>query len=170
VARGGEVLAPGDSHTPVQLLHARDLADWIVRMAEAGKAGTFNATGPEQPLTMKQLLDSCRDVTGSDARFTWVEEKFLLERQVIAFTEMPLWVPRAIEGMLAVNVDKALAAGLSFRPLADTIRETWLWHEGLGADADDRESRLYRVEGKAGLTPDREARLLAEWHAGKAAH
>jgi 2'-hydroxyisoflavone reductase len=168
IARGGEVLAPGDPDHPVQFVHARDLADWIVGMAEERRGGTFNATGPKQPTTMGHFLDACRDAVGSDARFTWVDEDFLLEREVIAFTELPLWVPKAIEGMLDVNIDKALAAGLKFRSLAETVRETQAWHDTLPSDADDPGARLYRVEGKAGLTPEREASMLAEWHARQA--
>lgn len=165
ISRGGEVLAPGHPDRPVQFIHARDLSDWIIKMAEGRRTGTLNATGPEQPLTMAQLLEACRAVTGSDASFTWVGEEFLLEREVIAFTELPLWLRKVSEGMLAVDVEKALAAGLTLRPLAATIGETLAWHEGLSADADEHASRLYNVEGKAGLSPEREASLLAEWHA-----
>lgn len=162
IARGGELLAPGHPDQPVQFIHARDLADWILDMAAQRRAGTFNVTGPDQPMTMRQFLEACREAVGSNARFTWVDEDFLLERRVEPFTEMPVWVPRAIEGMLSVDIAKGLAAGLTFRPIADTVRETQAWHESLPADP---KSRLYRVEGKAGLTPDREAALLAEWHA-----
>jgi 2'-hydroxyisoflavone reductase len=165
ISRGGEVLAPGHPDRPIQFIHARDLADWIIKMAEGRHTGTLNATGPEQPLTMAQFLEACREVTGSDARFTWVDEDFLLERKVIAFTELPLWLRRVSEGMLAVNTEKALAAGLTFRPLAATIRETLAWHKNLSADTDEYSSRLYKVEDNAGLRPEREASLLAEWRA-----
>jgi 2'-hydroxyisoflavone reductase len=168
VSRGGEVLAPGRPDRPVQFIHARDLADWIVRMAEERRTGTFNATGPERPLTMAQFLEACREVTGGDARFTWVDEDFLLEREVIAFTEMPLWLRKVSEGMLAVNTEKALAAGLTFRPLAATIGETLAWRESLSADDDEYSSRLYKVADEAGLRPEREASLLAEWRAREA--
>jgi 2'-hydroxyisoflavone reductase len=165
IARGGEVLAPGRPDQPVQFIHARDLADWIILMSEEGRTGTFNATGPEQPLTLAQFLEACRLSTGGDARFIWVDEDFLLEREVIAFTEMPLWLREGRDGLLAMNVEKARAAGLAFRPLAETIRETLDWHESLPADPDDPETLLYRVEGKAGLSPEGEASLLAEWRA-----
>jgi len=164
IARGGEVLAPGRPGQPVQFIHARDLADWIVRMGEDRRTGTFNATGPERPLTLAQFLTACREVTGGDARFTWVDEDFLLEREVVSFTEMPLWLRKGRDGLLAMNIGKALAAGLALRPLAETIRETFDWHECLPAGPDDAQVKLYRVEGKAGLSPEREASLLAEWH------
>lgn len=167
ISRGGEVLAPGHPDRPVQFIHARDLSDWIVRMAEERRTGTLNATGPEQPLTMAQFLAACRDVTGGDAHFTWVGEDFLLEREVIAFTELPLWLRKVSEGMLAVSIDKALAAGLTFRPLAATIGETLAWHQTLSGEVDEHIARLYNVENKAGLRPEREASLLAEWHARK---
>lgn len=163
ISRGGEVLAPGHPDRPVQFIHARDLADWVVKMAEERHTGTLNATGPERPLTMAQFLEACREVTGSDGRFTWVDEDFLLEREVIAFTELPLWLRKVSEGMLAVNIEKALAAGLTLRPLAATVRETLAWHENLSEVTDEYSSRLYNVEDKAGLRPEREASLLAEW-------
>ena len=165
ISRGGEVLAPGHPDRPVQFIHTRDLADWIIRAAEERITGTLNATGPEQPLTMAEFLEACRDVTGGDARFIWVGEEFLLERQVIAFTEMPLWLRKVSEGMLAVNIEKALVTGLTLRPLAATIRETFVWHENLSGDAADHSSSLYGVEGKAGIDRAREASLLKEWRA-----
>jgi 2'-hydroxyisoflavone reductase len=115
ICQGGEVLAPGKPDRPVQFIHARDLADWIIKMVENRYTGTYNATGPENRLTMGQFLEACRAVTGSDARFTWIDEAFLLDHEVIAFTELPLWLRTVSEGMLAVHTEKARAAGLTFR-------------------------------------------------------
>ena len=167
IAQGGEVLAPGDPARTVQFIHARDLADWIIRAAEERRTGTLNATGPDQPLAMGDFLEACRHVTGSTAQFTWVDEEFLLAREVIAFTELPLWLRKVSEGMLAVNIEKAQAAGLRSRPIEESIRETFEWHANLTAEADIGSSSLYSVEGKAGLEPQRELSLLEEWHAGK---
>ena len=165
IAQGGEVLAPGDPARTIQFIHARDLADWLIHAAEEQLTGTLNATGPEHPLTMGDFLEACRQVTSSTAQLTWVDEEFLLDHEVIAFTELPLWLRQASEGMLAVNIQKARAAGLRSRPIEDTIRETFERHAKLCADADDRSCRLYKVEGKAGLTPQRERSLLETWHA-----
>jgi 2'-hydroxyisoflavone reductase len=139
-----------------------------MKMVENRYTGTYNATGPEHGLTMGQFLETCRAVTRSDARFVWTDESFLLDHQVIAFTELPLWLRTVSEGMLAVNTGKALAAGLTFRPLAAVIKETLAWDADRSADTDEYSQRLYNVGQKAGLTPEREAMLLAEWRARNA--
>src|SRR5918912_126437 len=130
VARGGEVLAPAPPERQVQFIDARDLSEWILRMAEARRAGVFNASGPDYVLTMGRFLEGCREATSSDARFTWVGEQFLLEKGVQPWGELPLWIPESDEKhrcFLAENCDKAAASGLTFRPLAETVRDTLAW-------------------------------------------
>ena len=150
IAGGGDVLAPEPRDQPVQFVHGRDLADWMLAMAERRRAGVFNATGPERPLTMESLLEAIRDESGSDARLSWTGERFLVERGVEAWSELPLWLAPGANpesaNLLAVDVGKAVAAGLRFRPLADTIRDTL---EGAETSLD------------AGLDPARERELLA---------
>jgi 2'-hydroxyisoflavone reductase len=155
IAAGGEVLAPGDPGRRVQVIDGRDLADWIVRMVEAGATGGFNATGPEYPLTMGRMLEACQSASRSDAELVWVEDAFLLAEGVGEWMELPLWLaePDAV-GMLAVDVSRALDAGLSFRPLAETVRDTLAW--------DAERPAGERPEG-VGLAPDREVDLLAAW-------
>lgn len=158
VAEGGDVLAPAPPGRPVQFIDARDLAAWIVRMAEARAGGTFNATGPDYGLTMGRLLEECRAATESDARFVWVEEKFLLDAGVAPWSEVPLWVAESnAESRHFLNVGNARAvrAGLTFRPLRDTIRDTLAW------DA----TRPPQSERRAGLTREREADVLKAWRA-----
>lgn len=174
VKRGGEVLAPGRPEADVQLIDARDLAEWTLRMAESGAAGVYNTTGPERRLTFGGLLEECRRVSGSDASFTWVGEKFLLDAGVEPWSELPLWLPE--EGgedyrfryFQRVGFAKALEAGLTFRPLAETIRDTIEWDESRGGAGP--------AEGKAGvaspdktLRPERERELLAAWREERAA-
>jgi 2'-hydroxyisoflavone reductase len=157
VARGGEVLAPGRPERRVQLIDARDLAEWTVRMAEERQVGTYNATGPAEPLSLGELLDVCRQVSASNARVTWVDEAFLAERGVGAWIELPLWVPEADADMLGfsdVSVRKAIGAGLAFRDIATTVRDTLAWDL----------TRSAGQEWRAGLSLEREAELLAEWH------
>lgn len=150
VAEGGEVLAPGRPSAPVQFIDVRDLANWIIRMVETNRIGAFNATGPDHMLTMGQLLDESRSVSGSDTQFTWVSEEFLAEEEV----ELPIWVPDTDIGAATVNCSKAIAAGLTFRPLADTIRDTLAWDTARPRD----------LERRAGLKPEQEARLLQAWY------
>lgn len=157
VARGGEVLAPGRPDRPVQFIDARDLAGWIIRMAEAGRVGTYNATGPDAPLAMGRLLEECRAAAGGDATFTWVGDEFLLAQEVGAWMELPLWIPESAAdhaGFLAVNCGRAIAAGLTFRPLRETVRDTLAWDATRPADHD----------WQAGLRPERETELLVAWH------
>lgn len=148
VARGGEVLAPAPSEAPTQPVDVRDLGDWVVASCEAGLGGTFNATHPG--ISWQELLDTCVAVTGADAEITWVSPDFLVEREVGQWMELPLWLADP-EFAFAdrVDVGRALAAGLSFRPLAETVR-------GALDDAETTDA--------AGLAPEREAALLAEWH------
>src|SRR5581483_3835326 len=136
VARGGDVLAPNGPAVPVQVIDSRDLAAWMVRMAERRHAGTFNATGPDRPLTLGAVLETCRQVSGSDARIVWADERFLLDRGVQPWMELPLWVSDAPEnaGFSRVDCRRAFAAGLTFRPLADTVRDTLAWEQTLPAD------------------------------------
>lgn len=154
MARGGEVLAPGDRDAPVQFVHAGDLAAFMLDLAEQGETGIFNATGPAQRLTMGATLATCQQVAGSDARLTWVDDAFLAEHNVGAYVEMPLWVPASYAGFSTVDCTKAIERGLRFRPLSETVRETLAWHATRPAESGLR----------AGLTPDREAELLALWH------
>ncbi len=166
VAQAGVVLAPGRPERQIQLIHARDLADWIVRMAEAQQTGVYNVTGPADMLTMGQLLETCRAACASDAQFVWVDETFLLEHDVAPFTDLPLWLPEAANSLLRMNIDRALAAGITFRSLADTITETLVWDQRRAATPDTEPRRLASgVPQRAGLAPARETALLAAWHA-----
>ena len=153
VAAGGEVLAPGNPGRQVQLIDARDLASWTIRMAEERQSGAYNATGPESRLTMRTMLEGVRAAVGSDARFTWVPEEFLLEAGVEPWTELPFWVPEEMAGILAADVGKAVGAGLAFRPLADTVRDTLAW--------DARRNGPPEIE--AGMPREREGKVLRAW-------
>jgi nucleoside-diphosphate-sugar epimerase len=166
IARGGDVLAPGDSDRQIQMVDARDLADWIVRITEDRVSGTFNATGPDYRLTMSRFLEECVSSTHSDARLRWVSDQFLMDQQVGPFNELPLWLPEQyvpkFGGFMAFDCGKALAAGLKFRPLADTIRDTGEW---LRSNPD--QTTLVEEFGIRGLnsaiTLEREAELLSLW-------
>lgn len=164
VDRGGEVLAPGDPSDPVQFIDARDLAEWTIRMMEARATGAYNATGPAAPLSMAELLYGIKAVTTAGAQFTWVAAEFLRANTVQAWRDMPVWVPpQGRPGFSRRSVAKAVAAGLTFRPLADTARATLEWHK----TRPEAEQQAL-AEGKlAGLPAAREAEVLAAWHARK---
>ena len=157
VARGGEVLAPGRPDQPVQFIDARDLAEWMVRMIAHYASGLYNANGLPNELTMGRLLQECKMATESDASFTWASEDFLLQEKVAPWSEMPIWMPQEaaphMRGFMLINCDKAVEAGLTFRPLSDTIKDTLGWW------------KTNRLDGelKAGLDPARESSLLQQW-------
>jgi 2'-hydroxyisoflavone reductase len=154
VDRGGEVLAPGDPDSPVQYIDARDLADFSVKTIEDGHAGTYNVVIPPGRQTIRELLIGCKAVSGSDARFTWVDEAFLTEQQVSSWSDMPVWTGKDGVAMATVRNDRATAIGLSFRPPAVTIKDTLDWAKTRGAE--------YKV--RAGIAPEKEAKVLAAWH------
>jgi 2'-hydroxyisoflavone reductase len=150
VARGGDVLVPGPAWRPVQLVDVRDLAAWIVRACEERPGGAFNATGAT---TMGAVLDAARRVAASSIRGVEVADAFLTDQGVGEWMELPLWVDTRNEDrrrFLEVDTSRARAAGLTFRPLDDTVAAT-LEHAAL-------------VDG-VGLTSERERELLAAWWA-----
>lgn len=158
IDRGGEVLAPGTPNDPVQYVDARDLSEWMIRLAETRTLGIFNATGPKSPTTMAEMLYGIKAVTTSDARFTWVPAEFLGANQVRAWSDMPVWVPPIgrTAGFARVICKKAYDAGLTFRPLAETALTTLTWYRGRPAAEQEK--------ARAGLAPDREVAVLAAWH------
>jgi 2'-hydroxyisoflavone reductase len=156
---GGEVLAPGNPNDPVQFIDARDLAEWTVRMVEHGATGIYNATSPAKRLGIGGMLDEIKETEKSNANFTWVNEEFLTQQKVEPWSDMPVWTG-AESGMARTNISRALSKGLTFRPLADTARDTLAWFKSL---PQDRQSKL-----RAGITPEREAEVLAEWKKQKA--
>jgi 2'-hydroxyisoflavone reductase len=158
VARGGNVLAPGRPGRPVQLVDVRDLAEWCLRLAEHHRVGVFNAVGPRSTVTMGRLLEDCAAVTESLAHFRWVPDQDLLTAGVKPWTELPLWIPEGdsqFGGMLLADNRQAVAAGLTFRPLTDTIRATLEWDRREGAHGHDAPIRVTPI------APEREAELLA---------
>jgi 2'-hydroxyisoflavone reductase len=161
VARGGEVLAPGNPTDPVQFIDARDLAEWTIRMVEQGTTGIFNATGPKSTLTMGQMLDGIKKVTKTDAPFTWVDADFLAAQKVSPWSDMPVWVPpKGHEaGFSRISVKRAVDKGLTFRSVPDTTRATLDWFRKQSAE---RQAKL-----RAGIKPEREKEVLAAWHGSK---
>ena len=155
INRGGEVLAPGAPTDPVQLIDARDLAEWTIRMVENRETGIYNATGPAKPLGIGDMLDRIKGALDSNAKFTWAPADFLKAQKIEAWSDMPVWTGDE-SGMARTSISRALAKGLTFRPLADTARDTLAWFK---SQSQDRQSHM-----KAGLAPEREAEVLAAWH------
>lgn len=158
IERGGEVLAPGDGTDPVQVIDARDLSEWMIRLAELGTTGTYNALGPRTPRLFSELLHGIKAVTTSDATFTWVDADFLAAHQVLPYQEMPVWMParNGRQGFGRFDISREVGLGLTFRPLAVTARDTLDYYR---AQPGDRQEKL-----RAGISPGREAEVLAAWH------
>jgi len=159
VEEGGKIVVPGRPERPIQLLDVRDIATWVFDMVQKRKAGTFNVTGPEYELTMEELLNTCKVVTNSDAEFVWVDEQFALDHKVQPWSQMPLWIPEQypLEGetepwKMSISIKKALHAGLSFRPLEETIHDVYQWERGR------QDSKR-----KTGISHEKEQQLLDAW-------
>ena len=155
VGRGGEVLAPGDGEAEVQVIDVRDLAAWIATLAEAGDAGVFNAVGFPRPLSFREMLDAAREAAGSDASFSWVSAPFLAEHGVEPWHPLPAWLPPGVQAHVAN--ERAVARGLKFRPVAQTIADTLSWVRATGRQP------AWGTGAVPGLSPERESTLLKEW-------
>jgi 2'-hydroxyisoflavone reductase len=151
-ASGGEMLAPGHPDVPVQLIDARDLAGRIVRMAESGNVGIYNATGPASVLTFQQMLEQCKAASGNQVRMTWVDDQFLLESGVTPFSDLPIWLPlKTHKGFFAIDCKRAFASGLGCRGLLQTAQDTLAWDTAAASQA------------QIGLKLEREQELLRAW-------
>ena len=159
IDRGGEVLAPGTGLDATQIIDVRDLTEWIVRMAETGTPGVFNATGPEARMSMAEMIYGIRAISSAPVSFTWVPASFLAEQEVRPWSDMPAWIPG--DPLSLVSVAGAVEAGLTFRPLAVTALDTLEYQKRRPEDE--------RIELQAGLPPHRETEVLRAWHRRKAA-
>lgn len=161
VAQGGEMLVPGDGADPVQLIDGRDLGEWMVRLAENGTLGTFNAVGPKDPLAMDAMLQGCQAVVGGKPTYTHVTPEFLEQQKA---EEFPIWSSSKsgpYAGYGQVSNARAIAAGLTFRPLATTVADLMAWFHSLPAE---RQATL-----RAGPMREKEEAMLKAWHARKGA-
>ncbi len=160
VAEGGAVLAPGEPDMPIQLIDVRDLAAWTLDLIEEGTTGTFNAVSTPGRFTFGGLLATCREVSGSNASFVWVNQDFLSGQDVKPWHELPLWIPGEAKNFSLVSNAKAAAAGLKIRTLAQTVADTLAWHAELPAN------RAWR----AGLAREKERTVLSAWRERTAPH
>jgi 2'-hydroxyisoflavone reductase len=163
MAAGGEILAPGPPDLELQLIDARDLANFVLDAALAGHAGPFNVVSRRGHATIRSLLETCQAVAGApDARLTWVDPDAVIAAGIEPWTELPIWLPPDSEfaGMHAANVERALAAGLRCRPAEQTVRDTWSWLSAL-----DGPPPLRSDVSPPGLNRARERAALNAWHA-----
>jgi nucleoside-diphosphate-sugar epimerase len=157
--RGGRVLAPGAPERTIQPVDVRDVAAFALHCLETGTTGTFNVAAPKARATYGELLQSCVQVTGTDADLVWVPDEFLVERNVEQWTELPLW--RTAPGTWDVTADGAARAGLVCRSLGETVRDTWMWLRTGGAPLELPAGHIRREEH--GIDSSKERDLLSAW-------
>lgn len=153
ITQGGEVLAPGNPDQPLQIIDVRDMAQWIMLMVDAKHTGIFNAVGPEQLLTTRDMLEACVAVCNPQAHLTWVSEEFLIAAGAKPWSEIPVWMPEQDAPSDTVSHARASAAGLKCRPLVETIADTLAWAK----------TRSANHAWRAGMTRERETELLLAW-------
>jgi 2'-hydroxyisoflavone reductase len=160
LARGGEILVPGDGNDPVQFIDVRDLAEWTIRLAEQRIIGVFNAGGPASPITMREMLAGIAQGIHADPKIVWAPTSFLKANDVSPWRDMPVWIPGEGKtfGFHRRDISRAIAAGLTYRPVRLTAAETPAWFQTLPGE---RQAKL-----RAGLTAEREADLLVKLKAG----
>jgi 2'-hydroxyisoflavone reductase len=160
IDRGGEIMAPGNPlEDRIQIIDVRDLCEWCVRLCEDRTYGTFMGVGPENGRSIAEVLFGIAAVTTSPLSWTWVPLEFLREHDVQPYSGMPVWMPPTPgrEGFARFDLSREVAAGLTFRPLAETARDTLAFHYSRPAE---RQRQL-----RSGITPEREAEVLRAWHA-----
>jgi 2'-hydroxyisoflavone reductase len=165
IDQGGEVLAPDKPDDPCQFIDARDLAEWMIRVAENRVLGLYNAVGPAHPMTIAEMLYGVKAVTTAGARFTWVPWEFLQQQEVRPWRHMTVWQPPVgrTAGYQRRKSEKSIAAGLTFRPVAVTAKDTLDWHK-----TRPEAEQLRTLNGEInGIGMKREAEVLAAWHASQ---
>lgn len=156
ISQGGEVLLPTPREQRLQFIDVRDLAEWMIRMIEKQATGTYNVTGKD--CTFEELVEQCQHISQSNLHQTWIDEDFLIQHEVGEWIELPLWIKKGgPTWMFAASKEKAIQAGLSFRPLQDTINETLHWVR----------SRPDDIHWRAGMETEREQDLLEKWRKSK---
>lgn len=158
IFRGGEVMAPGNPDDPVQFIDCRDLGEWYIRLVEAKAIGTYNGVGPRSPMTIGGMLHGIRACVDNEISFTWVDADFFEKHEVAPWMHMTVWVPPVGEyaGFSSSSIQRALDAGLSFRPLANTVKATMDYWNSLPEER--------RTQPRAGLPAEKETEVLAAWH------
>jgi 2'-hydroxyisoflavone reductase len=161
IARGGEIMAPGNGEDRVQIIDVRDLCDWAVRLCEQKTFGTYMGIGPLNGRSMAEMLYGIAAIAELPLSWTWVPMEFLAQHRIRAYNEMPVWRPPTpgYEGFARFDLQREVAAGLTFRTLADTAQATLDFHR---SRPPERQAQL-----RSGTTPEREAEVLQAWHASR---
>ncbi|GGE89487.1 NAD-dependent epimerase/dehydratase family protein [Mycetocola zhadangensis] len=156
-ARGGSILAPGKPNASIQYIDARDLASWSLGAAQNSVSGPVNVISEPAATTMGELLTSCLDATDSTGHLEWTSTETVLNAGIEPWTQLPIWLPpgEVHDTMFNIDVSKAMSAGLTIRPITETVHDTWNWLQSIGGVPPQRADRP-----PVGLAPELEAGLL----------
>ncbi len=157
INRGGEVLAPGNPIQPAQYIDARDLSEFDIHLIENNLYGTYTAVGPLGKLTMSEMLYGIKAVVSNEVSFAWVDQNFILENKIKPWTEITAWMPSGgeFDGFCSFDNSNAVKAGIKYRPLAVTAKDTLKWWKTLPQER--------RENPKAGLSISKEKEVLKKW-------
>ena len=153
---GGEILAPGKKDDPVQCVDVRDLAEFMLLLHEQGRSGIYNVTGPAKVMTAPQFYEQARRTLKPDAQLTFIDDYEFLAAHQIEYSIPWAMLRGNEEGMMSINIDKAIKAGLRHRPLATTLKDTLAWWPSVPEER--------RNKPGFAITPEIEATALADWH------
>jgi len=153
ISKGGKVIVPVSKINNVQFIDVKDLAEWTLKLTEEKISGVFNSTGPLEALSLNTFVNKCKEFSGSDAEFIYMDEKFLLDEGVIPYQDLTLWLPEDSFGMNNVDISKAKNAGLKIRPLEKTLQDTAEYDLTRGPD----------FKLRTGLSDEKEKELLEKW-------
>jgi 2'-hydroxyisoflavone reductase len=157
LSRGGEVLAPGKRDDPAQFIDVRDLAEFMVRLLEHNESGVFNAVGPAAPITAREFYEAARSALKADVEFTYVDDYDFLAAHKIEEAIPWAMLRGNDDGMMSIKNGRAIKAGLTFRPLDETLRDTLAWWPTV--------PEVRRAKPRFTITPEMETKALADWHA-----
>jgi 2'-hydroxyisoflavone reductase len=147
VAEGRAPMATPDVAQPLQCIDARDLATFTIARLEAGDVTAYNATAPAPAPTFGQVLETIARGVGQT----------LPEARAVGYDErLPLSAPPEDWSSMTADLNRAVAAGLAWRPLEQTVADTLDWVTKARADG------RYTPRPGVGMSAAEEAALLAE--------
>jgi len=155
LAKGGDVLAPGKRDDPVAFIDVRDLAEFMVKLAEDERTGTYNVVGPRTPMTSRQFYEAARAAINPSVKYVYIEDYEFLDTHKIASSVPWVMLKDKDYGHQSIKNDKVIAAGLKFRPVADTLKDTLAWWPSVP------EAR--RNAPRFAISAETEAKALAAW-------
>lgn len=161
LAQGGDIILPGKAEDPIQFIDVRDIAGWMIRLVENKAAGTYNGAGPKGFMNMEQFLQAGKKAFAKDYNFIKIDDYSFLEDNGLSFMA-PYVMPREkFRGITRANLDKAISTGLSFRPVSETVKDTYDWWVSSAIDSDRRQAFETNPEG----VNAKEKEIIEKWMA-----